>query len=641
MSEKSNFNNVFMLGVNFWPRSSGVRMWKNFDREEIDSAFAQVKAMGMDTVRVFPLWDDFQPIYELPGCGNIPRSTGFRHDWNVTPRKNYEMVDPERMAEFDILLDLAKKHQLKVIVALLTAWMSGTLFNPMWKNGRNLFSHPYMVKYQVLYCRAFARRYANRPEIIAWEYGNEQNCVDSCDSPETAWMWLHALAAELRLNDPATPVASGMHGLVNIPDSGSPWGIEEQADAVDLLTTHPYPPFTPKCFMDRMTDIRSNLHATAESAYVGDLGLRPVLCEETGTLGRSLLSEELTAAYLRLRLYSLFANGVKGCLWWCYSDFACKHQLPYRDVQMENDGLGLTAVDGRVKPAGAEMGKFRKVVDLFGGAMPEMARDTAILVSDLDNNWPAAYNAYVLCIQAGLAPRFVRPDRDDLTSYKLIIAPSFSGSLPCSVSAWDKVAEAVKNGSTLYASGNGVSFCNMEELFGISAMEKAPAEATAKEVTFHAGFKLTVNVMYRNIFHSFTSEATAFHADGTPAMVKNVYGKGTAYFLSVPLEKILSDIPYANEKIEAWKLYEELKNCAGIVREADCFDPLCERYWNSGRPGHGYLTVINHRREAVTLNAESPRKIGKISVIAGAGTVEGTEVTVEALQAVILDVTLV
>ena len=26
----------FLLGVNYWPRRSGVRMWRRFDAEEID-----------------------------------------------------------------------------------------------------------------------------------------------------------------------------------------------------------------------------------------------------------------------------------------------------------------------------------------------------------------------------------------------------------------------------------------------------------------------------------------------------------------------------------------------------------------------------------------------------------------------------
>ena len=484
----------FLLGVNYWPRKSGVKMWRDFDEKEIDAEFAQIRELGMDTVRVFPLWDDFQPIYELPNAQNRPRGIGMRHDWNMTPVRNPEMVDVKMLERFDRVVELAGKHNLKLIVALLTAWMSGTLFNPSWKGGRNLFSHPFMLKYQMLYCRAFARRYAGRPEILAWEYGNEQNCTDECDSPETAWVWLHALAAELRLHDPQTPVASGMHGLVNIASEKHPWGIEDNADAVDLLTTHPYPPFTQGCFMESPTDLRANLHATVESRYLADLGHRPTLCEETGTLGNSSLSEPLTAAFLRMRLFSLFANRIEGCLWWCYSDFRCSGELPYRDVQMENDGLGLTRTDGQPKPAALEMSKFRAVADRFGGRMPEPERKAAILASDLCDDWLSLYNCYILCVQAGITPKFVRPDRDDLTPYPLILAPSLRGSMPVSVPAWQKAAEAVRRGSVLYVSGDGVSLSNMKELFGISEMEKIPLPERHAAIRFKAGFQCGISV---------------------------------------------------------------------------------------------------------------------------------------------------
>ena len=127
-----------------------------------------------------------------------------------------------------------------------------------------------------------------------------------------------------------------------------------------------------------------------------------------------------------------------------YSDFLCGEELPYRDVQMENDGLGLVRTDGRPKPAAMEMAQFRSVVERFSGRMPEPERKTAILVSDLKDDWPGLYNCYILCVQAGLAPKFVRPDRDDLTPYELLLAPSLHGSMPISVPAWKKVADAVE-----------------------------------------------------------------------------------------------------------------------------------------------------------------------------------------------------
>ena len=630
-------NDTFLLGVNYWSRKNGVRMWRKFDAAELDAEFAQIHEMGMDTVRVFPLWDDFQPIYELPGVLNRSRGIGMRHDWNITPVQNPEMVDPEMLRHFDCVLDSARKHELKVIVALLTAWMSGTLFNPSWRGGRNLFADPFMLKYQMLYCRAFAKRYADRPEILAWEYGNEQNCADDCATPETAWVWLHSLAAELRLHDPKTPIASGMHGLVNIPSRESVWSIEDNADSLDLLTTHPYPPFTVGCFLDSPTDLRANLHATVESRYVSDLGKRPVLCEETGSLGNSNLSEPLSAAYLRMRLYSLFANGVEGCLWWCYSDFSCANELPYRDVQMENDGLGLTRTNGEIKPAGYEMRKFREVTKRFDGKMPELERNTAIIVSDLCDDWAAAFNSYVLCVQAGLHPKFVRPDRDDLTPYSLLIAPSLNGSMPISIIAWDKVTEAVKRGCMLYASGSGISLKNMKELFGIFEMEKLPLEQHCSDIKFH-DFTCSISANYRNRFHVFDAEPLAWYPDGTPAMLKHRYGNGVACFLSMPLESSMAKENFAFAHSEAWKLYEEFKQSAGLLSAVDFPDPHCERYWNSDRPGHGWLTVINHRREPMESDLISPYLLSEIKINAGNGTLNGIRLCVEPLHAIILEI---
>ncbi len=630
----------FMLGVNYWPRRSGVQMWRRFDAAEIDVEFAQIRELGMDTVRVFPLWDDFQPIYELPSCSNRPRTIGMRHDWNVTPELNPEMIDPAMLEKFDQVVELAGKHQLKLIVALLTAWMSGTLFNPTWKGGRNLFSHPFMIKYQMLYCRAFAKRYAGRPEILAWEYGNEQNCADSCDAPETAWVWMHALAAELKLHDPETLVGSGMHGLRHVTSAAHPWGIRDSADTMDFLTTHPYPLFTPGCFKDSPTDLRANLHATVESRYLADLGRRPVLCEETGSLGNSILSEPLSAAFLRMRLYSLFANGVMGCLWWCFSDFQCGGELPYRDVQMENDGLGLTRDNGEVKPVGLEMRNFQDVVKHFGGHLPEMRRQAAILVSDLHDDWPAVFNCYVLCVQAGLAPRLVRPGYEDLTPYRLLLAPSLFGTTPLADPAWQAIAEAVKTGSTLYVSGNGVSLTGMDQLFGITEMERRPLRNQRDQIKFASGFECDISAEYRQQFNVFTSEPFAWYSDGSPAMLKHRYGAGITNFLSMPLESSLAATPFANEDISAWKLYAELRDAAGLRLPVDFPSPQCERYWNEDAPGHGWLTVINHRRESIESVLESIQPPLNIKVVAGQGKLNGNRVSLEPLQAVILEITL-
>jgi endo-1,4-beta-mannosidase len=51
----------FRLGINYWPSNSAMRWWRCFDEEELERDFARIRGVGLDSVRVFLLWEDFQP----------------------------------------------------------------------------------------------------------------------------------------------------------------------------------------------------------------------------------------------------------------------------------------------------------------------------------------------------------------------------------------------------------------------------------------------------------------------------------------------------------------------------------------------------------------------------------------------------
>ncbi len=51
----------FSLGINYWPRRSAMAMWRRFDPGEIREDFARIAELGLDAVRFFLRWDDFQP----------------------------------------------------------------------------------------------------------------------------------------------------------------------------------------------------------------------------------------------------------------------------------------------------------------------------------------------------------------------------------------------------------------------------------------------------------------------------------------------------------------------------------------------------------------------------------------------------
>ncbi len=51
----------FRLGINYWPSSTAMRWWQCFDMDEVERDFARIREVGFDSVRIFLLWEDFQP----------------------------------------------------------------------------------------------------------------------------------------------------------------------------------------------------------------------------------------------------------------------------------------------------------------------------------------------------------------------------------------------------------------------------------------------------------------------------------------------------------------------------------------------------------------------------------------------------
>ena len=51
----------FILGVNYWPRKKAMYWWSNFEEDEVKEEFEIIRSMGLRQVRIFLLWEDWQP----------------------------------------------------------------------------------------------------------------------------------------------------------------------------------------------------------------------------------------------------------------------------------------------------------------------------------------------------------------------------------------------------------------------------------------------------------------------------------------------------------------------------------------------------------------------------------------------------
>ena len=52
----------FWFGVNYWASHSGTDMWIKWDEAAVRQDFASLKEHGVQVLRVFPNWRDFQPV---------------------------------------------------------------------------------------------------------------------------------------------------------------------------------------------------------------------------------------------------------------------------------------------------------------------------------------------------------------------------------------------------------------------------------------------------------------------------------------------------------------------------------------------------------------------------------------------------
>ena len=60
----------FLLGANYWASHAGVDMWKDWRPDVVEADLALLAQYGVNTLRVFPNWRDFQPVQPLFGGGH-------------------------------------------------------------------------------------------------------------------------------------------------------------------------------------------------------------------------------------------------------------------------------------------------------------------------------------------------------------------------------------------------------------------------------------------------------------------------------------------------------------------------------------------------------------------------------------------
>lgn len=362
----------FLTGVNYWPRRKAMYWWPQFDASEVADEFDVIAALGMRVVRIFLLWDDWQP----------------------TP----DTVSTQRLDDLGTVLDLAAERNLGLDITFFTGHMSGPNWSPEWlldtnaplpspavqqvvsggavveSSYRNMFVDPTAVDAARLLLDTVVGEYADHTGVWMWNLGNEPDLFAHPPTPGIGRRWVREMTGRIKNIDPNHPVTTGLHVESLLHDNGL--RVNEVFAECDVAVMHGYPMYIPWARDPLDPDFVPFLCALTTA-----LSEKPCLAEEWGgctspdTDGSAAWSwtaygskrtqfmagEEQFAAYVDEVLPKLVEVGAPGAFMWCFADYARDlwDRPPLDDPGAKHERhFGLMRPDGSLKPHAESIKSF-------------------------------------------------------------------------------------------------------------------------------------------------------------------------------------------------------------------------------------------------------------------------------------------
>lgn len=521
----------YIIGANYWASNAGAEMWRDFNVDCIKKDLKTLSENGIEYLRVFPNWRDFQPVIALYGAGNY--FCEYRMENEKLPTNQY-YLDEIMLERFDLFCDLCETVNIKIIPGLITGWMSGRMFIPPALEGKNLLSDSVALNFEQKFVEGFVERFKKRKVIVAWDVGNECGCLSPAEDSDRTEFWTAFISNSIRSFDASRPIISGIH---NMGFQGN-WNVKGQAQHCDILVTHPYPYWGSHTNNDKISSMRTLLHATALHNLYKDTGKKPCFVNEIGTMGPMVCDDETSANFMRVNLYSSFVHGSIGIMWWCASEQTNLTTAPYTWNMCETE-LGLLDSTGNPKPVLKEIKKFSEWLKTSNLKLSAPQTDAVCILTRNQDQWGIAYMTYILAVMAGFNISFCYGD-EELPDSDVYFLPSVTGHWVMPGERYKELKERVKNGASLYISNKDAILSEFNELAGVVIKD-------SNMTNEHSEMNLEDNVIPFTrtkkyfIVPKDENNVIAREKNGDVVFVKNDYGKGKVFYLNFPLEEMLID----------------------------------------------------------------------------------------------------
>jgi endo-1,4-beta-mannosidase len=638
---------VVPVGVHYVPASGPDWPWRT-GAEEFERAFAAMAAAGLTSVRIDLLWAAVEPA-----AGHYGKA---------------------HLQVLDCILDAARRQGLTLHPTLFVGGEVGDAYWDLpWAGDANPHTDPELLLRQAAQAAMLGRRWAGRPELIAWDLTDEPPfwVHRGTTTDAGARLWIRTLTEALRTADPGHLITVGTASQE--VDHG-PFRADITAAELDFCCVHPYPIYSPELYPDSLLSPRMTHAAAFETALARGAG-RAVMVHEYGASSTQFDPDRI-GAYDRLSTWSSFGRGAIGFYAWCWTDAdpgAYPH-APYVRMPHETQ-FGLTTHDGQARPrldSISELARGLHAVDLDGLASNGPEPDAAILVpyEYVHPYDPAAFglqhapagpyrpaepawnadrdvkplirgwlNAYVLAAQAGLAAEFPRERLDGAwPGSRLVLAPAPLTSTTSSLlhlrsSIWDRVGDLHAGGGLLYLSCSAeTAIPNLERFGGARIADRLPLtqprviRITAPFGPLSPGDELLVPAGPSGDLHlqgvlldPTDAEVIAVDDRGHPVITLARRGPGATVICAYPIELLIANHPWDRYATALSQLYAGAAQIAGA-------EPIAgaeHRGLTNGNltgPDGGVLVVTNHEGTPVAAPLRLPPAATDVTLLPLSGS---------------------
>jgi len=595
---------VSWLGANFWSRTGGPLMWRNYDPDVIRGELQVLADHGLSMTRSFFYWPDFMP--------------------------EPDRIDELMAARFADFLDQHVAAGMTTVPTFIVGHMSGENWDPPWRAGRDLYSDVWMVARQAWFAGEMVRRFGGHEAVCGWLVSNEMPIYGGSAPRETIAAWSQLIIDAVRAAGGRQPVSlgDGAWGLeVSGHDNG--FSVADSARQCDFLGPHIYPVGT---------DVVRQHYAAAWACELAGTFGAPVILEEFG-VSSDFVSDASAAHYYRQVLHNTLLAGATGWVAWNNTDYDdLAGQDPYRHHAFEMH-FGLTDAAGQPKPQLAEMAAFAGIlrqVDVTRCERP--ASDAALIVpSYLDTRYPftqeqdRSYLAEMLrqsYVSARLAdlPLALTRESDGIgRDARLYLVPSAKQLLS---PTWHELEELAHGGAVVYVSyspgahsvHSGPWYARLNQMFGVEHQlgYGPPARAEDEAVTFtltrdfgtlsrgaQLAFRATGPEQSRSYLPVRPDGAEVIAVDGhdRPALLLRRTGAGSVILCTYPVEFMAAASAQVNPEA-ASTLYNALAIYAGVRRAVTVDDPRVAADVLVRSDGAQFAWLVSHAAEPVTVKPQ-------------------------------------